>query len=157
MKILKKILLILVMFAFGSVAFASEQTDALDFFNSVVSASNNYSKDLGFMYSDHAKIIRQVIKPDGSLVNVYFRGSDYKNEMRRNAKFAKLVKYKNYYSDEHISKVSNGYKITAMRRPSPSDYKLKTYMVVQKQSNGKWMVVEELMQTKVQTFLKYAK
>ena len=77
--------------------------------------------------------------------------------MKSNAKFAKLVGYKNFYSDTSITKVSNGYKINAMRRPSPSKYKLKTYMVVQKQPNGKWLVVEELMQTKVQTFLKYAK
>ena len=35
-------------------------------------------------------------------------------------------------------------------------YKLKTYMVVKKQPNGKWLIIEEMMQTKVQLFLKYA-
>lgn len=154
---MKKFLLILTLLTFGLAAFATEQDDALAFFNSVVNASNTYSPSLATMYSDKAKIIRQVIKPDGSLVNVYFTGHDYKKEMKSNEKFAKLVNYKNYYSDTSVSKVSNGYKINAMRRPSPSKYKLKTYMIVQKQPDGKWVVVEELMQTKVQTFLKYAK
>ena len=34
--------------------------------------------------------------------------------------------------------------------------KLKTYMIVKKQPNGKWLIVEEMMQTKVQTLLRYA-
>lgn len=154
---IKKIFAVFIFLILGLSVFASDQDDAMAFFNSVVDASNNYSQQLSAMYSDNAKIIRQVIKPDGSLVNVYFTGKDYKEEMARNAKFAKLVGYKNFYSDESISKVSKGYKITAMRKPSPSDYKLKTYMIVQQQPNGKWVVVEELMQTKVQTFLKYKK
>ena len=154
---MKKFLATLIVLMLGLGVFAAEQDDAMAFFNSVVDASNNYSPSLATMYSDNAKIIRQVIKPDGSLVNVYFSGADYKSEMKSNAKFAKLVGYKNFYSDTSITKVSNGYKINAMRRPSPSKYKLKTYMVVQKQPNGKWLVVEELMQTKEQIFLKYVK
>ena len=35
-------------------------------------------------------------------------------------------------------------------------YKLKTYMIVKKQPSGKWLIVEEMMQTKQQIFLKYA-
>lgn len=154
---MKKLLLTLFILLFGLSVFASEQDEALNFFRSVVSASNNYSPVLTEMYSDNARIIREVIKPDGSIKDVYFNGADYKKEMQGKAKLAKLVKYKNYYSNIRISKVSDGYKINAMRRPSPSDYKLKTYMIVQKQPNGKWIVVEELMQTKIQTFLKYAK
>ena len=38
-----------------------------------------------------------------------------------------------------------------------SDYKLNSIMVVQKQPNGNWLIVEETMQTKEQIFLKYAK
>jgi hypothetical protein len=34
--------------------------------------------------------------------------------------------------------------------------KLKTYMIVKKQPSGKWLITEEMMQTKVQTFLRYA-
>lgn len=157
MIVMKKFLLTLIILIFGISAFASEREDALKFFNSYVNASNNYSSSILSMYSDNAKIIRQVIKPDGKLVNVNFSVKDYKKQMKLSEKIAQIRKYKNYYSDVNITKVSNGYKIEAMRKPSLSDYKLKTVMVVQKQSTGKWLIVEELMQTKEQIFLKYAK
>ena len=109
------------------------------------------------MYDDDARIIRQIIKPDGKTANAYFSAKDYKNQMKINAKIAKLRNYKNYYSDIDVIKVSNGYKINAMRKPSLSDYKLKASVTVQKQQNGKWLIVEEMMQTKEQILLRYAK
>jgi hypothetical protein len=68
-----------------------------------------------------------------------------------------LKKYKNNYSNTNVTKVSNGYRIEALRQPTGESYKLKTAFVVQKQPNGKWLIVEEMMQTKVQSLLKYAK
>lgn len=155
--IMKKILLTLIVLLLGLGVFAGDREEALNFFNSYVSASNNYSPNLLNMYSDNARIIRQVIRPNGQLVNVYFSVDDYKSQMRLSSKIAKIKNYKNYYSNIDVTKVSNGYKIDAMRKPSLSDYKLKTSMIVQKQPNGKWLIVEELMQTKEQIFLKYAK
>ena len=49
-----------------------------------------------------------------------------------------------------------GYKVSSLRQPSGEDYKLKTYMIVKKQPDGRWLITEEMMQTKVQTFLRYA-
>ena len=69
---------------------------------------------------------------------------------------AKLRKYKNEYRNISVEKVANGYKVSAERQPSGETYWLKTYQVVQKQPDGSWKIVEEMMQTKVQTFLKYA-
>lgn len=156
-KIIRTLLLSFMVLMLGISVFAGEQEDALAFFNSVVNAGNTYSNNLLNMYSDNAKIVREVIKPDGKLVDVPFKGRDYKGQLKISSALAKLRGYKNIYSDVKISKVSNGYRIDAMRKPSLSDYKLKTYMVVQKQPNGKWMVVEEMMQTKEQVFLKYVK
>lgn len=154
---MKKLLLLLFVFMFGLGVFAGEQEDAMRFFNGFVSSSNSYSPGLLNMYSDNAKIIRQIIKPDGKLANAYFSMDDYKKQMKISAKLAKLKKYKNDYSNVKITKVSNGYRIDSMRKPSLSDYKLKSSMVVQKQPDGKWLIVEELMQTKEQIFLKYVK
>lgn len=154
---MKKFLLTLIVLIFGLSAFAGEKEDALNFFNNFVKASNSYSSSLPEMYSSNAKIIRQVVKPDGSTANAYFKMKDYKNQMKLSAKLAKMRNYKNYYSDISVVKVQNGYKISAMRKPSLSDYKLKTYTVVQKQPDGNWLIVEEMMQTKEQVFLKYAK
>lgn len=156
-EIMKKILLTLISLIIGLSAFAGEREDALGFFNSYMQASNNYSASLLNMYSDNAKIIRQVVKPDGTLKNVNFSIDDYRSQMKLSAKLAKLKKYKNIYSNISVTKAPNGYKIDMLRQPTGESYKLKSSMIVQKQPNGKWLIVEEMMQTKVQALLKYAK
>lgn len=154
---MKKLLLTFIFLMIGSGVFANEQQEALNFFNSFIKASNSYSASLLNMYSDDAKIIRQVVKPDGKTVNIPFSIEDYRKQMKLSSKIAKLKKYKNDYSNIIVTKTANGYKIDSMRKPSLSDYKLKSSMVVKKQPDGKWLIVEELMQTKEQIFLKYAK
>jgi len=154
---MKKILFTIMVLIFGLGVFAGEQDDALKFFNSFVQESNNYSTSVLKMYSDDAKIIRQVVKPDGKLVNIPFSIRQYRTQLKLGGAGAKLKNYKNEYSNINVTKVSNGYRIDSMRKPSLSNYKLKNSMVVQKQPDGKWLIVEELMQTKEQIFLKYAK
>ena len=157
---MKKILL-LILLAFiilaGTKVFADEQQEAIKFFKNYVNAANNYSDEIIKMYSPDAKIIRQVVKPDGELVDVETDTDTYISQMKLGQKGAKLKNYKNHYSDIKATKVADGYKISALRQPSGEKYKLKTYMIVKKQPSGKWLITEEMMQTKVQTFLKYAK
>ncbi len=141
----------------GLRAFADDAQEALKFFNSYVTAANSYSSTITSMYSPNAKIIRQVIKPDGTLVNVDTNTATYIKQMKLGQAGAKLRNYKNTYTNVTVASVGNGaYKVSSLRQPSGETYKLKTYMVVKK-VNGKWQIVEEMMQTKVQTFLKYAK
>lgn len=157
---MKKFLLFVitgVVFLFGSQVFADEQLEALKFFNTYVNAANNYSPEVLRMYSPEAKIIRQVVKPDGGLVDVETDIDTYLSQMKLGQKGAKLRRYKNTYTDVQAIKLDNGYKISSLRQPAGEKYKLKTYMIVQKQPSGKWLITEEMMQTKVQTFLKYAK
>ena len=157
---MKKIILVICFLFLGLNSFATEgtQTEALNFFKSYINAANSYSPALLSMYSNNAKIIRQVIKPNGHLVNVPFSINDYRKQMTISSKVAKMRNYKNYYSNIVASEVPNGFKITSNRKPSMSkNDSLKTTMVVQKQKNGKWLIVEETMQTREQIFLKYAK
>lgn len=156
-KVMLKTLLLLTLVLSGLGALADDQQEALKFFNSFVSAANSYSNEVPHMYSDNAKIIRQVVKPNGQTVDVKFSINDYRRQMKLSSKVAKLKHYKNYYSNINITKVPEGYKIDSFRKPSLSDYKLKSSMVVQKQPDGTWLIVKELMQTKEQVFLKYAK
>lgn len=156
---MKKILIsLLSLFIITGAAFAAgTKEEARNFFNSYVNAANTYSPSLLSMYSNNAKIYREVVKPNGQLVDVPFTVQDYKKQMKISQAVAKMRKYKNFYSDIQITPVSNGFKITAKRKPSLSNYKLDMTMVVQKQANGKWLIVEETMQTKEQIFLRYAK
>lgn len=138
--------------------FADGKQDATDFFNKYVNAANTYSPEIVTMYSPNAKIIRQVIKPDGTTVNVDTDTATYIKQMKLGQAGAKLRNYKNNYSNIVVTDLGNGkYKVASLRQPSGENYKLKTYMIVKKQPDGKWQIIEEMMQTKVQTFLKYAK
>ena len=57
---MKKLLLSLLILTFTSLTvFADGKQEALDFFNSYVSAANTYSDSVGEMYSPSAKIIRE--------------------------------------------------------------------------------------------------
>lgn len=140
----------------GLQAFADDAADAKAFFESYVNAANNYSPTIEQMYSPNAKIIRQVIKPDGGLVDVKTDTATYIKQMKLGQAGAKLRKYKNNYTNITVAKSGDGYKVSSLRQPSGETYKLKTYMVVKKQPNGKWLITEEMMQTKQQIFLKYA-
>lgn len=158
---MKKILSILVVFTMfvmtGLQAFADSAQEALNFFNSYVSAANSYSPTVAGMYSPSAKIIRQVVKPNGELVNVSTNTATYIKQMKIGQAGAKLRGYKNTYTNVNVTSLGNGaYKVSSLRQPKGETYKLKTYMIVKK-INGKWQITEEMMQTKEQIFLKYAK
>ena len=135
---------------------ANENNEAIKFFKRYVNAANSYSSSILDMYAPNAKIIRQVLKPDGELVDVETDTDTYLRQLKIGSKAARLRQYKNNYSNITTTKTDNGYKISAMRQPSGERYKLPFYMIIKKQPNGQWKIVEELMQTKVQTFLKYA-
>ena len=67
---MKKILLTLlaIMTVSMSAFAASTKQEALSFFNLYVSSANNYDPAITTMYSPSARIIREVVKPDGSTV-----------------------------------------------------------------------------------------
>ena len=71
---------------------------------------------------------------------------------------AKLKQYKNNYTNIGVTPISAGkVKISSVRHPSVDNDSLKAYMIFQKQPDGKWIIIEEMMQTRQQIFLKYAK
>ena len=152
----KYILTLLALTTISLSAFADDKQEALNFFNSYVDGANNYSPAIAEMYSPSAKIIRQVVKPDGTTANATTDTATYIKQMKIGQAGAKLRKYKNNYTNIVATPVDGGYKISSLRQPSGEDYKLKTYMIVKKQPDGKWLITEEMMQTKVQTFLRYA-
>lgn len=156
---MKKILLSLLTFILVSISvFADDKQEALDFFNNYVQSANTYSSTITTMYSPNAKIIRQVVKPDGTTVDVYTDTATYIKQMKIGQAGARLKHYTNNYTNITATPISTGkVKVSSLRQPSGETYKLKTYMILQKQPNGKWLIVEEMMQTKEQIFLRYAK
>ena len=148
--------LIILMFVTLTV-FANDKQDATAFFKNYINAANTYSDTLTDMYSPKAKIIREVVKPDGTLVDVDTDTATYMKQLRLNRSIAKMRNYTNTYRNITTTHVANGYKVSAERQPKGETYWLKTYQIIQKQPNGKWLIIEEMMQTKEQIFLRFAK
>ena len=136
---------------------ATTPEQVLSFFNNYVSAANSYSDTITSFYAPDAKIIRVVMKPDGTTATVTADTKQYFNQMRIGANLAKINKYKNFYTERKITKQGNDYKITCKRQPSTSDYKIPAHFVIGPDASGKLKIKEEMMYTKQQKFLKYAK
>lgn len=132
---------------------ASEIQDVQCFFNKYIDAANSYSQDYFNFYSDDAKIIRVVEKPDGSEETVNIPLSRYKSEAKKSTKLMRLRQYKNRYFNVKIFPHGKDYKIIAMRMPSTSDYKIPAHFIIGKDCSGNWKIKEESMNTKVQRFL----
>lgn len=150
---MKKTIILLMMLFIGNIVFASEQENVLKFFNSYVNAANTYSKTIPDYYTPNAKIIRVVMKKDGTTVSRSTDMTRYRTEMLRSAGIAKMRNYKNYYSDIKITKHGNDYKLSCMRKPSLSDYKIPAYFIIGKNAKGQYKIKEESMHTKMQVFI----
>ena len=156
---MKKILYTIVALMLISLSvFADDKKDALAAFYSYINDANSYSDNTTGYYTPNAKIIRQVIKPDGTTVDVLTDTATYVKQLKIGQAGAKVRKYKNNYTNVVATPISAGkVKISSVRHPSVDNDSLKAYMVFQKQPNGRWMIIEEMMQTRQQIFLKYAK
>ena len=138
--------------ALSTVVMAETPKEAMAFFIKYTNFANNYDENLLDMYSPDAKIIREVVKPSGELVEVVVPTKRYFKELKLGQKTAKLRKYRNKYRNIIAQEVPEGIKITAERQPSKETYWLKMYQIVKDTDSG-LKITEEMMQTKVQAFL----
>lgn len=151
---MKKIILTLIMMVTMAGAVFANGDEALAFFRSYINAANNYSPCIATMYSPNAKIIREVIRPNGEIVTRVTNTQRYISEMRKSQAIARIRRYKNSYSNICVQHLGNGsYKISSLRQPSGESYRLKAYTIVKKEPNGEWKITEEMMQTKVQMII----
>ena len=146
--------LIVCIFFTTLIAQAKTPKDAIDFFNQYTNYANTYNSELLDLYSPEAKIIREVVKPTGETVDIVVPTRRYFKELKIGQKTAKLKRYKNKYRNIIAQEIPNGIKISAERQPSKESYWLKMYQIVQETDSG-FKITEEMMQTKVQTFLNH--
>lgn len=155
---MKNIIFTLSLLVLGLMSYAADDSsEALKFIQSYINAANTYSTTLPTYYSPNAKIIRIVEKTNGGKASVVTDMDEYIKQLKLGAVGARVTKYKNYYTNLKVTQVANGYKVSGLRQPSGESYRLPVYFIAQKNKNGKWQIIEESMNTKVQKFLKYAK
>ena len=146
--------LILFSLLIGTNTYAKTPQEGLAFFNKYTQYANSYNTELLNMYSPEVKIIREVVKPTGETEEVIVPSKRFFKELKLGQKTAKLRRYKNKYRNVTASQIPNGIKITAERQPTDETYWLKMYQIIQDTDSG-LKITEEMMQTKVQTFLKH--
>lgn len=123
------------------------------FFNSYINSANTYKNNFIDHYSKDAVIERVVIKPDGTKQTVSIPMKRYIKELKLGRKTAKLIRYKNFYTNKKYEKIGeNEYKITSMRIPFKDKKGLNAEFKVIKTPNG-YKISEEKMETNVQRFL----
>ncbi len=154
MKIFKFVLPIIGIIITFSDVYAQTPQDGIAFFNQYQNFANSYNDKILDMYSPNAKIIREVIKPSGEAEQVIVPAERYFKELKIGQKTAKLRKYRNSYKNVIAQKVQNGIKVSAERQPSRESYWLKMYQIYTPTDSG-LKITEEMMQTKVQSFLKH--
>lgn len=154
MKIFKFVLPIIGIIITFSDVYAQTPQDGIAFFNQYQNFANSYNDKILDMYSPNAKIIREVIKPSGEAEQVIVPAERYFKELKIGQKTAKLRKYRNSYKNVIAQKVQNGIKVSAERQPSRESYWLKMYQIYTPTDSG-LKITEEMMQTKVQSFLRH--
>jgi len=151
---MKKIIIVLFLVFFAGLnCYATEMEEVQKFFNRYVDAANSYDTNYFNFYANDAKIIRVVEKNDGTFETVNIPLERYKNEANKSRLLMKIRKYKNYYSDIKILPMGKNYKVSALRQPSLSNYKIPAHFIIGKDNYGNWKIKEESMNTKVQAFL----
>lgn len=153
MKNFKILLPVIGMILTFSDVYAYTPKEGLNFFDQYQNYANAYDEKLLDLYSPDVKIIREVVKPTGETVAVKVPAKRFFKELKIGQKTAKLKRYKNTYKNIIVQEVPNGIKISADRQPSKETYWLKMYQIVQPTDDGP-KITEEMMQTKVQSFLK---
>ena len=123
------------------------------FFNSYINSANTYKDNFIDHYAKDAKIERVVIKPDGTKEKVEIPMKRYIKELKLGRKTAKLVRYKNFYTNKKYEKIGDDeYNITSMRIPFKDKKGLSAEFKVIKTPKG-FKISEETMETNVQRFL----
>ena len=148
------LILLLLIIAICIETMASTPQKAVEFFKQYENLANTYDEKLIEMYSPNVKIIREVVKPTGETEDVIVPTKRFFKELKIGQKTAKLRRYKNRYRNITATQTPEGIKISAERQPSKETYWLKMYQIVQNTNTG-FKIKEEMMQTKVQSFLKH--
>ena len=151
---MKQIILLIILLTTITSAQAKTTKEGMDFFNLYTNYANSYNEALLGMYSPNVKIIREVVKPTGETEDVIIPSKRFFKELKLGQKTAKLKNYKNTYKNVIVKEIPNGLQISAERQPSNETYWLKMYQILQETDSG-MKITEEMMQTKVQTFLKH--
>lgn len=124
------------------------------FFNSYISAANNFEENVfQKYYIKNPTIIRVVEKKDGTKQSVNVPLKIYLDEAAKGRKIGKIMGYKNNYTNISVTPNNGDFKVSATRNPSPGGH-YPAYFIIGEDNNGNLKIKVESMNTPRQEFLK---
>lgn len=155
MKNLKFFILILVLLINTQTAKSATISEAAEFFNYFTSLSNACSTELFQYYSPNAIIKRILIKNDGSKEEFTLQTQSYLRKLKLYSKLAGIKGYKNIYQGISYRKQSDGILISGYRTPTTNKTeKFPFSYLITQTASGKWVILEDITQTKNAALLK---
>ncbi len=153
---MKKLFITLFLFCFFMFPVQAKKTEeeVRVFFDSYVSAANNFDKDLfQKYYISKPSIIRVVEKKDGTKESVNVPLQTYLDEGAKGRKIGRIMGYKNTYTNITVTPYEDDFKVSAVRNPSPGG-KYPAYFIIGEDNQGNLKIKVESMNTPRQEFLK---
>ena len=130
-------------------------SEAAEFFNYFTSLSNSYSTELFQFYSPNAIIKRILIKNDGSKEEFTLQTHSYLKKLKLYSKIAGIKGYKNIYQGVTYKKHDGGFLISGYRTPTTNKTeKFPFSYLITQTASGKWVILEDITQTKNAALLK---
>lgn len=155
MKTFFKIFMLLIVLLHQVVAFAASPIDdARNFFERYVKLCHSYDKTVANMYSDNALIKRTLIMPNKKTKTIIIPAKEYIDKLKVYRFLAKTTGYKNFYSNLKFSMENNNVRIEGIRKVNLDNFTGPISMLIGKNKNGSWVILEEITTTASTKLLK---
>ncbi len=134
------------------VAAGDTKVEAKEFFERYIILGENFDKSVADLYSDNAIIKVKRLYPNGQMKEMAFGGTKWKSLVKKSMPLGKARGDISKFSDIKIFLNNTNVTIKANRYSVLKCYTDKGYyMVIEKDSTGKYQIVEEYMETQPQS------
>ena len=131
---------------------ANAEDKAKSFFFNFIVLGQTFDTKVADLYSDNALIHSHRIYPNGETRKIKLSGAEWKQLVIQVMPLAKEQNGKNIYSNIDITKIKNGFRVTAGRYSTINCHKDNSYyMVIKKDEKGSLLIVEEFKVTQEQS------
>ena len=118
------------------------------FFAKYVKLNSAYDSSVIDLYADDASIkITTLEQSSGKETIVSFSKTEYQPPLKTALSNAKTLKYKNTYQDAVYGREGDGIRITATRHLEDKDHDSPISILISKNDDGMWLIVEEISQS----------
>ena len=129
-------------------SWADNAAEALALFREYESRSARFDASVADLYAENARITTRRIMPDGSVRTLSFRGSDWKSLIRQAMPAAKQRGNINSFRQVTTRPEGDRVFVRAERHSQLKGYTSPFTMVLQRDLNGAWKIVEEQSETR---------